>query len=76
MIIRFARCSPIGKLELHAGDCLLMVADGPEFVAKHRNNSTFALVSKVWRNYLAPIQEAEETMLLAFIDQSTRPIEP
>jgi hypothetical protein len=53
-----------------------MVADGPEFVAKHRNNSTFALVSKVWRNYLAPIQEAEETMLLAFIDQSTRPIEP
>lgn len=39
--------SPIGKLELAAGDCLLMVADGPEFVEKHRNNSTFALVSKV-----------------------------
>ncbi|XP_024377736.1 putative sulfur deprivation response regulator isoform X3 [Physcomitrium patens] len=38
---------PIGKLELAAGDCLLMVADGPEFVEKHRNNSTFALVSKL-----------------------------
>ncbi|KAG0572786.1 hypothetical protein KC19_VG125000, partial [Ceratodon purpureus] len=38
---------PIGKLELAAGDCLLMVADGTEFVLKHRNNSTFALVSKL-----------------------------
>ena len=43
----FYVCSPIGKLELAAGDCLLMVADGPEFVSKHRNNSTFALVAKV-----------------------------
>ena len=42
--------SPIGKLELAAGDCLLMVADGSEFVSKHRNNSTFALVSKVLRS--------------------------
>jgi len=39
--------SPIGKLELAAGDCLLMVANGSEFVSKHRNNSTFALVAKV-----------------------------
>eukprot|EP00897_Mesotaenium_endlicherianum_P005624 jgi/Mesen1/508/ME000104S10599 len=38
--------SAIGDIELEAGDSLLMVADGPEFVSKHRNNSTFALVSK------------------------------
>lgn len=38
--------SAIGDSELEAGDCLLMVADGSEFVSKHRNNSTFALVSQ------------------------------
>ena len=39
--------SAIGDIELEAGDSVLMVADGSEFVSKHRNNSTFALVSKV-----------------------------
>ena len=40
-------CRAIGDIELEAGDCLLMVADGSEFATKHRNNSTFALVSEV-----------------------------
>ena len=43
--------SAIGDIALEAGDCLLLVADGSEFVSKHRNNSTFALVSKVTRDF-------------------------
>ncbi|XP_024545096.1 putative sulfur deprivation response regulator [Selaginella moellendorffii] len=39
--------SAIGDIILEAGDSLLMVADGTEFVAKNRNNSTFALVAKL-----------------------------
>lgn len=39
--------SAIGDIVLEAGDCLMLVADGEEFETKHRNNSTFALVSKV-----------------------------
>ncbi|KAL3692096.1 hypothetical protein R1sor_005747 [Riccia sorocarpa] len=37
----------IGEIELEAGDCLLLVVDGPEFVNKHRNSSTFALVAQL-----------------------------
>ncbi|BBN14688.1 hypothetical protein MPTK1_6g13670 [Marchantia polymorpha subsp. ruderalis] len=39
--------SAIGDIKVEAGDCLLMVADGPEFVSKHRNNSAFALVAQL-----------------------------
>ncbi|KAJ7552305.1 hypothetical protein O6H91_06G049600 [Diphasiastrum complanatum] len=39
--------SAIGDIILEAGDSLLMVADGSEFVSKHRNNSSFALVAKL-----------------------------
>ncbi|KAL2621959.1 hypothetical protein R1flu_002164 [Riccia fluitans] len=37
----------IGEVEVEAGDCLLLVVDGSEFVNKHRNNSTFALVAQL-----------------------------
>ncbi|KAJ7520155.1 hypothetical protein O6H91_20G069600 [Diphasiastrum complanatum] len=39
--------SSIGDISLEAGDSLLMVADGSEFVSQHRNNSSFALVAKL-----------------------------
>lgn len=39
--------SAMGEIKLAAGDCLLLVVEGPEFVNKHRNNSTFALVAQV-----------------------------
>ncbi|KAH7365617.1 hypothetical protein KP509_18G037900 [Ceratopteris richardii] len=56
---------PIGDIELEAGDCLLMVADGSEFVSKHRNNSTFALVSEL--PGFEPIQRQKALMAACFV---------
>ncbi|CAM6087847.1 unnamed protein product [Calypogeia fissa] len=39
--------SLIGEIRVEAGDCLLMVADTPDFVTKHRTNSHFSLVSQL-----------------------------
>ncbi|CAM6093297.1 unnamed protein product [Calypogeia fissa] len=39
--------SLIGEIRVEAGDCLLMVADSPDFVTKHRTNSHFSLVSQL-----------------------------
>ncbi|MCO5557908.1 hypothetical protein L7F22_011481 [Adiantum nelumboides] len=55
----------IGDVELEAGDCLLMVADGSEFVSKHRNNSTFALVSQL--PGFEPVQRQKAFMATAFV---------
>ncbi|MCO5605116.1 hypothetical protein L7F22_059296 [Adiantum nelumboides] len=55
----------IGDVELEAGDCLLMVADGSEFVSKHRNNSTLALVSQL--PGFEPVQRQKAFMATAFV---------
>ncbi|CAI5969434.1 unnamed protein product [Closterium sp. NIES-65] len=57
--------SAIGDIVLEAGDSLLLVADGSEFVCKHRNNSTFALVSKL--PGFTPVQRQKAGIAAIFV---------
>ncbi|GJP34150.1 hypothetical protein CLOM_g18608 [Closterium sp. NIES-68] len=57
--------SAIGDIVLEAGDSLLLVADGSEFVCKHRNNSTFALVSKL--PGFTPVQRQKAGIAAVFV---------